>query len=427
VTEPTPIEAMPAARRRDYLREFLEDVFVPQRKRLLAYADSTRQTAQVDSDGYLAQIIAAIVLGVPGHSRRGKTGVHPGDLSDGTEVKSAYRAEQMNGKEDSHINFGQITRAKMQTFIDRERVILVHTAYDPYGKVKIEVLELSMRSDHFIRAVAAFHDRSRAERPQLQPRLYPDGRRDRLQTLPGHLFDLGARLLARAVVVGDAVAVDKWAPTGGLELSECLDHYPGDYELGTPHLIADPTDPDEFFRTCMIGHRRTLMPYCAATGANQNVGFGNLAQHLVSITTGLQGTRSGARGYDLEDTSEIKLAMGSRGDPLGTEDFPRLNLQKNWEKMLSWQDLYPVRIVCDEEGLKVKVFRADREEFREQVLDYFGPESKYAHSANLQYHAPRDFESNVFTGKRGDATPRLLTCEVLYCAIERSDGTCVRC
>lgn len=238
---------------------------------------------------------------------------------------------------------------------------------------------------------------------------------------------LGARLLARAVVVGDEVVVDKWSPGSGLPLTECLDVYPGDYDLGAPHEITDTRDPDEFFINCMIAHRRALVPYCAATGSNQNVGFGNLAQHLVSMVTGKPGTGSGARGFDMEDSSEIKLAMGHKGDPLGTEDFPRLNLQSNVRKMMSWKHLYPVRIICDDEGLRVKVFEADIEEFRAQVDDYFGPESRYRNSPNLQYHAPKTFESNVFTGKRGDGTPRLLDCEVLYRARERADGSCVAC
>jgi hypothetical protein len=421
-----PIAAMSSSARRPYFKHFLEDVFVPQRKRLLAYSATTCQTAQVDSDGYLGQMIASIVLGVPGNARRGKTGVHAGDLLDGTEIKGAYRTEQMNGMEDSHVNFGQITREKMQAFMDRERAVIIHTSYDVLGKVKIEVLGLPMRTPVFIEAVKAFHARSTAARPQLQPRLYPDGKRDVLQTLPGHFLALGAKLLARAVVVGDEVIVDKWSPDKGLPLQECLDLIPGKYDIGTPHTIVDPEDPDEFFANCMIAHRRTLIPYCESTGANQNVGFGNLSQHLVSVVTGKRGTHSGARGFDLEDRGEIKLAMGHRGDPLGTEDFPRLNLQRNKEKMLEWESFYPVRIVCDDEGLKVKVLEADIEEFRDQVRDYFGVGSLYENSPNLQYHAPKTFESNVFSGKRGDGTPRLLDCKVLYCAEETSGGACRR-
>lgn len=423
-----PIRNASSADRRDYFGSLVADVFIPLRQKLLAYTVYTTQSAQVDCDGYFAQTVAAIVLGVPGNYRRGKTGKHDGDLSDGTEVKSAYRAEQMNGMEDSHINFGQITPKKMQTLMDRERIVIVHTAYDVLGRIKIEVLGLNPRSAEFVGAVNAFHERSSAKRPQFQPRLYPDGKRDVLRDGPDHFVSTGARLLARAVVDGDAAVVDKWAPDGGLPLSECLDLAPSSGVATTPHVIRDPRDPDEFFETCMVQHRHALVPYCNATGTNQNVGFSNLSQHLVSVVTGIRGTGSGARGYDLADTSEIKLAMGIKGDDLGTEDYPRLNLQSNVPKILGWKTLYPVRLMSENGRLRVKVFRPDMDEFREQVRDYFSVGSKYENSANIQYHAPKTFEENTFTGNRSDGTKtRLLTPEVIYCAIEQADGSAGRC
>lgn len=420
------VESMSSEERREFLKSFLDDVFVPQRKRLLAYREHTNQSAQVDSDGYLAQMVAAIVLGVSGNLRRGKTGMHPGDLSDGTEIKGAYRAEQMNDKEDTHINFGAMSPKRTREFLDRERAAAVHSSYDVHGRFKMEILELNLRDPYVIAAFEALLDRSKADKPQLQPRLYPDGKRDRLQTRPGHFLDLGARLLARAVVVGDGVVIDKWDPEG-LPLEECLDVYAGPVDDGSPHVIDDPRDPDEFFQNCMINHRRALVPYCDAARSSQNVGFGNLAQHLVSVVTGLPGIGSGARGYDLVDGSEIKLAMGRKGDALGTEDYPRLDLHNNVDGILAWPTLYPVRILCETYGLQVKVFEPDMAVFREQVQDYFSPGSNYEHSKNIQYHPPKTFESNTFRGKRSDDSPRLLECDVLYCAIEQPDGSCARC
>lgn len=412
------VATMSSDERRSYFKKFLDGVFVPQRQRLLAYREHTNQSAQVDSDGYLAQVIASIVLGTPGNFRRGKTGSHLGDLSDGTEVKSAYRAEQKNGKEDTHPNFGSMSRKRTTEFFDRDQAIIVHNSYDTFGRIKVEVLRLRLRDEHVRSQVSAFLDRSSAERPQLQPRLYPDGRRDVINQRPGGLKDLGARLIARAVVIGDEVDVDKWDLDEGLSLDQCLDLHAAPLEYGTPHTIVDPEDADEFFIECMARHRSSLIPYCAATQSSQNVGFGNLSQHLVSIVTHTRGTASGARGFDLEDGSEIKLAMGEPGDPLGTEDVPRLNLQNNVSKMLEWPALYPVRIICTDRGLAAKVLRADQDEFREQVRDYFGPRSKYRNSSNLQYHVPRDFSSNEFTGSRGDGTPRVLRCEALYSIAE---------
>ena len=425
---PRLIDSFGALQRRDLLVSFMQDVVVPQRARLIAYAAHTRQSAQVDSDGYLGQIIAAIVLGVPGNNRRGKSGSHPGDLADGTEVKSTSRAEQMNGMEDSHINFGQIVPAKLRELSMHGRVAIVHSSYDALGRFKIEVLTLDVAAPAFIAGVEAFLGRSRAKRPQLQPRLYPDGVRDRLQMLPGHFEGLGARLVARAVVNRDGgVVVDKWSPGVGLDLTECLDLAPRVNVDHAHYDIANPGDADEFFHKCMIQYRKSLIPYCALTAHGQNVGFGNLAQHLVSVVTGIPGSGSGARGPDLQGNGEIKLAMGERGDPLGTEDFPRLNLQSNVDKLLSWQRLFPVRIVCDDVGLAVQVMEFDIDEFRAQVSDYFGDNSLYASSQNMQYHAPKTFGDTVFTGKRGDGGQRTLAASILYAARETTAGDCVRC
>lgn len=403
--------------RRDLLRGFFRDVVIPQRSKLVGYRALTDQSAQVDSDGYLGQIIASIVTGVPGTLRRGKSGSHKGDLVDGTEVKSTYRAEQKNGKEDAHVNFGQISRDRMAEFLDRDRCIIVCYGYDQAGRFKVEVLGLELRHAHLRAAIRAFLDRSEMARPQLQPRLYPDGRRDVLQELPGHLKALGARLLARVVDVAGHAVVDKWAPRKGLPLGEVLDLAPGT-RSSTAARKPPSSSAKHFFDTCMVQHRRALAPYCSLTASSQNVGFGNLAQHLVSLVTGMRGTGSGARGADLIDGSEIKLAMGLRGDSLGTEDVPRLNLGNSVPKMLAWPGLYPVRIVCPSNRLMAKVLRADVAMFRAQVRDYFSKGSRFSTSANMQYHVTEDFESDVFTGRDSRGGPRVLPCERLFLAKE---------
>ena len=86
-----PIEKQSAAERKQTLEELLTKVVFPQRLRLLRARDHTWQSAYVD-DGYLAELIAAIVVGVPGTRRRGVTRSF-GDLADGTEVKKGYRAD----------------------------------------------------------------------------------------------------------------------------------------------------------------------------------------------------------------------------------------------------------------------------------------------------------------------------------------------
>ncbi len=413
------VSGLDAPARKQLLQDLMARVIIPQRQRLLAFRGHTGQSAQVDSDGYLAQVIASVVTGVPGNARRGKTGAHLGDLSDGSEVKSTYRAEQMNEMEDGHINFGQIPRAKMLQFLDRDRCIIVVASYDTHGRFKIEVLGLNLRSRYAVKTIKAFLARSRADRPQLQPRLYPDGKRDRLHTSPGSLKSLGAVLLARVVDVDGHAVVDKWAPEAGRLIDEVLDLAAGPPRSAPEYTLGgDDVSPDNFFAECMVRHRRAVAPFCATCGANQNIGFGNLAQHLVSLVTNKRGTGSGARGADLEDGSEIKLAMGLRGDCLGTEDVPRLNLGKDVPRILGWPHLYPVRILCQDEHLAVKVLEAPVGAFRAQVRDYFGPGSRFRNSDNMQYHVPDTFEGNAFTGLCGNGDPRVLECDVLYTAIE---------
>ena len=98
-------------KRRELFQTFLDKVLLPQRNRLIAWNGETCQSAQVDPDGHIAQLIASIVTGVPGTGRKGKSGRNAlgGDLLNpkdadggykslthpGWEVKATFRAEQM--------------------------------------------------------------------------------------------------------------------------------------------------------------------------------------------------------------------------------------------------------------------------------------------------------------------------------------------
>jgi hypothetical protein len=97
--------------RKKVFQVFLDEVLLPQRQRLIAWSNEARQSAQVDPDGHIAQLIASIVSGVPGTGRKGKSGANElgGDLLNkkdasngykslnhpGWEVKATFRAEQM--------------------------------------------------------------------------------------------------------------------------------------------------------------------------------------------------------------------------------------------------------------------------------------------------------------------------------------------
>jgi len=78
--------------RKQLLERFFAEVIIPQRLGLLRSRELTWQSAFVDSDGYIAEMISSMVLGVPGVSRRGVTRTS-GDLLDETEVKKGFRAD----------------------------------------------------------------------------------------------------------------------------------------------------------------------------------------------------------------------------------------------------------------------------------------------------------------------------------------------
>ena len=130
------INQMYSEERKDLLKKFYEKVIFPQRHKLLFYRQITHQSAQVDSDGYIAQLVASIVTGVLGTKRHGKSANIAGDLLDGSEVKSSYRVDQKDGKEDDHINFGAMNKKKMLEFLRHNKCIIVHTSYDILSRLK---------------------------------------------------------------------------------------------------------------------------------------------------------------------------------------------------------------------------------------------------------------------------------------------------
>ncbi|MCY3853187.1 MAG: MamI family restriction endonuclease [Gammaproteobacteria bacterium] len=64
----------------------------------------------------------------------------------------------------------------------------------------------------------------------------------------------------------------------------------------------------------MLYPRRDLMKWARITKQTPNTKIGYIGQHLASLVTGVEGTRTGARGHDLSDGSEVKSC--SRVDQL---------------------------------------------------------------------------------------------------------------
>jgi hypothetical protein len=424
--------------RKIILKDLFNKVIFPQRHNLIKVRKITNQSAQVDSDGYIAQLIASIVLGIKGTGRHGKSGKHKGDLADGTEVKSSYRFEQKNKMEDTHVNFGAMAKDKMLEFLSHEKCVIVHTSYDKYNRIKTEILFLDLTSNNVRSKFNDFYLRSKAKKPQFQPRLYPDNIRDELYRGENSFYKLGAKVLARVIESDNGALVDIWSPEEGLNITTLEDmidvSQPPKIENNIFDGISDLKRLDSlgieklaiaFFQKCFIDYRKSFLPFCKITNTTQNLGFANLSQHMVSIVTRKKGINSNARGSDLEDGSEIKLALGDKNDFLGGEDKPRLDLNATKEKILSWPELYAVRLECPNNLLKIKILAADILELRNQVKDYFSPHSAFI-GDNMQYH-PQSFQSDIFTGKNSKGNERKLKFNRIICIQETKEGLANLC
>lgn len=62
----------------------------------------------------------------------------------------------------------------------------------------------------------------------------------------------------------------------------------------------------EYLFELVVRPRRDLVKWAAITKQTPNIKIGYSAQHLASLVTGVEGTRTGARGHDLRDQSEVK-------------------------------------------------------------------------------------------------------------------------
>ena len=70
----------------------------------------------------------------------------------------------------------------------------------------------------------------------------------------------------------------------------------------------------EMLQELILRPRRDLAKWAAVTKQTPNVKIGYPGQHLASLVTGVEGARTGARGHDLRDGSEVKSC--SRVDQL---------------------------------------------------------------------------------------------------------------
>jgi hypothetical protein len=319
-------------------------------------------------------------------------------------------------QERAHINFGAKTRDHLDRIFKGQPPVLVFYTFDRMGRPLISVVRVGLDARQRRSYLDAVYGRSNGA-PQVQPYLFRDNVRDSLYVSDKHSVAqaLKGRLLCVAVGTSNGARMLHWAPDDPPrveDLAEVLtkivprsrdaafSHSPISLDLDSEGGRRRATK--DFYGCSVKGWFDEIREYCVEANVSTNIGLGNLAQHLVSLRTGLRGSRSGARGADLVEpdgkVSEIKLATG---DPteltfMDNTDTPRLNLQSDQTKMRSWKRLFPVRIVAQKDGVNVLLHAPTQQtmtEFKKQLRAYF---NEHDSSTNLQYHAQDTFDDDSY-------------------------------
>ena len=63
---------------------------------------------------------------------------------------------------------------------------------------------------------------------------------------------------------------------------------------------------EQFLNELIVSPKRLLRNWASITNQTPAAKIGYIGQHLASLLTGVKGTRTGARGNDLEDGTEVK-------------------------------------------------------------------------------------------------------------------------
>ena len=127
-----------------------------------------------------------------------------------------------------------------------------------------------------------------------------------------------------------------------------------------PNVETREQIANQFFEESICGYLRKIIPYCTLTNHSFNIKFDETGEHLAAIVYGIRGTRTGARGGDLIENdgteSDVKVAVGWKGDAIGTEDQPRYDLgilgpQRSRKRaaMMRWRRWIPIRFMAIEE------------------------------------------------------------------------------
>ena len=178
----------------------------------------------------------------------------------------------------------------------------------------------------------------------------------------------------------------------------------------------------------MVRYRNKLQRFCVLTHTTANLGYGFLAQHLVSMLIGVKGEDSKSNGDDLEGGGEIKSAFGYKWDGSGALDVPRWDLSGSkkadmrGDSETPWSRFIGVRYWLQNNQLAVRILEPEIRHFREEVAKYW---DKYPQSKMLNIHMRGEFsETTKFSHAMEDKRCMEIECELLL-HLEESSGTVI--
>lgn len=157
----------------------------------------------------------------------------------------------------------------------------------------------------------------------------------------------------------------------------------------------------KIIKEVFIEQKKILDYWKEITGQPSQVDSGYLAQHLISLLTGIPGEGLRGKGIDLGDNSEIKSACC-----VGGIDIPRWNLSfqndKAMDEILSIPNIYFVLFDEKDNKLRIRVWRIDpdKDEGFKKTFDIWRKSERK--SKNFQIHPPVRKDSNIATNLSGN-------------------------
>lgn len=179
----------------------------------------------------------------------------------------------------------------------------------------------------------------------------------------------------------------------------------------------------DLIKELFLEHTATLDEWKRITGQPSQVDSGYIAQHLISLITGIPGHGLRGKGLDLGDGSQIKCASC-----IGGIDIPRWNLEfhgrtdgeirRKMDDLLKAPMIYLV--LFDEnkfEKLRIRVWAVDpdKDEAFQRVFSNWRERDRK--SNNFQLHPPVRKDSDVTTNLSGN-----LKLPLIYLAEENEKG-----